>query len=83
MTMIEDGPGLHEFSRADDDDFGVRATCRRFSRRADLSARPSRVQRLGAITRARQFDGDKSPGESGENSKAWCGGVSRVRSIRG
>jgi hypothetical protein len=43
-------------------------TCHRFVRLADLSARQGRVQRPGAIPRARQFDGDKSPAKSGENS---------------
>jgi hypothetical protein len=43
-------------------------TCHRFVRLADLSARQGRVQRLGAIVRAFQFDGDKSPAKSGENS---------------
>jgi hypothetical protein len=43
-------------------------TCHRCLRLADLSARQSRVQRLAANSRARPFDGDKSPAESGENS---------------
>ena len=43
-------------------------TCHRFGRRADLSARQSRVQRLGKYPCATAFDGDKSPAESGENS---------------
>ena len=54
-------------------------TRHRFGRLADLSAKQSRVQRLGEFLRASQFDGDpssvailrrvdKSPAESGENS---------------
>jgi len=35
---------------------------------ADLSARQSRVQRLGEIPRAHLFDGDKSLAKSGEDS---------------
>ena len=43
-------------------------TRHRFGRLADLSAKQSRVQRLGEFLRASLFDGDKSPAESGENS---------------
>ena len=43
-------------------------TRHRFGRLADLSAKQSRVQRLGEFLHASQFDGDKSPAQSGENS---------------
>jgi hypothetical protein len=35
---------------------------------ADSSAKQSRVERLGTFPRVSQFDGDKSPAQSGENS---------------
>jgi hypothetical protein len=38
-------------------------TCHRFGGLADLSARPSRVQRLVEERRASPFDGDKSPAQ--------------------
>ena len=45
------------------------ATCRRFSRQADLSAGKSRAQRLEDNRSATiAFDGDKSPAESADNS---------------
>jgi hypothetical protein len=44
------------------------ATCHRFRRLADLSAWQNRVQRIGANSRALQFDGDKLPAKSGEDS---------------
>jgi hypothetical protein len=48
--------------------FWSAATCRRFRRLADLSARQNRVQRFGSVPHAGPFDGDKSPAQSGENS---------------
>ena len=53
------------------------ATCRRFVRLADLSAKQRRVERRGKtpertvrsrIVRLTTFDGDKSPAESGDES---------------
>jgi hypothetical protein len=38
------------------------------SRLADLSARQSRVQRLGAVAHPDRFDGDKSPAQSADKS---------------
>jgi hypothetical protein len=50
-------------------------TCHRFYCFAGLTAKQSRVQRIGGFPRAHPFDGDKSPAESGENSphskSAW------------
>jgi hypothetical protein len=43
-------------------------TRHRFDSLAGLPARQSRVQRLGSTPHAREFNGDKSPAESGENS---------------
>lgn len=43
-------------------------TCLRFGRLADLSAKPSRVQRPERASRVRHFDGDKSPAKSADQS---------------
>lgn len=50
-------------------------TCLRFGCLAGLSARQSRVQRLGVFPRVESFDGDKSPAKSADksaHSKALC-----------
>jgi hypothetical protein len=43
-------------------------TCHRFGRLTGLPVKQSRVQRLGGTSRARPFDGDKSPAESADKS---------------
>jgi hypothetical protein len=43
-------------------------TGHRFYRLADLSARPSRVQRLEGCAQLNSFAGDKSPADSGDGS---------------
>jgi hypothetical protein len=58
----------HECGRSALDQVWSAVTCHRFGRLADLSAKQSRVQRLGAMPRASRFDGDKSPAKSADKS---------------
>jgi hypothetical protein len=67
------------------------ATCRRFFRLADWSARQRRVERREkppepsirfGIARLTTFDGDKSPAESGENSPHSKGFAARSDASR-